>query len=127
MNRITELFGIKHYNLDRVELIWREVNQLSDEWMVRTVDLFIGNKLYPPLMPDFREEISKERERLWNMQKREEKKTACGISNYLCSECTGSGLIWDEAGCVFRCHCESGSKRIEKYPRLMRPNLKAVK
>lgn len=57
------------YGQERCQIIWKEVCHLSDEWMSRTVDLFIGMHRQPPLMPEFREEISRERERLWQTEK----------------------------------------------------------
>lgn len=128
LKRLESCFGNQHrevYNQDRGELIWREVNQLSDEWMVKITDLFIGEFDRPPLMPQFREQISKERERLWMIQKSNKMVLPENLSQYLCSDCDNSGRAWVD-GAVFLCHCDHGGKRPEKFPRLVRSNLKAV-
>ncbi len=120
MLRLESCFGNQHrevYNKDRGELIWREVNQLSDEWMIRVTDYFVGECERPPLMPQFREQISKERERLWVIQKSQKMVLAENISQYLCGDCDNTGRVWRE-GAVFICHCDHGSRRPEKYPRI---------
>lgn len=57
------------YNSERSALLWREVKDFSDEWFARLVDRFIGELRQPPLMPEFREAISAERERNWSREK----------------------------------------------------------
>lgn len=132
MLRLENCYASKHrldlfYNKDRGDLIWREVQQLSDEWMVRTVDLFIGEYERPPLMPQFREQISKERERLWVIEKKANLPAMDdNLSPHLCTECMNSGRAWVD-GSVFLCYCEYGAKRPENFPRLARNNLKLMK
>jgi hypothetical protein len=52
-----------------IELIWREVKELPDSWLTKTIDDLIGNSRQAPLLPDFRERISLERERGWRSEK----------------------------------------------------------
>lgn len=76
LNRVASTFGKNAYGDERIQLIWREVKDLSSNWMVKTVDRFIGECRHAPLMPEFREEISKERERLWQFEKKQRAKDA---------------------------------------------------
>ena len=64
MDRLVETFGGQHYKSQRLELIWREVKDFSDTWFQTIVDRLIGECRYAPLLPEFREESSKERERV---------------------------------------------------------------
>lgn len=68
MNRLSRVFA-NAYNEERTKLLWRELESLSDQWFTRVVDKFIGECRYAPLMPEFREEASKERERTWGKEK----------------------------------------------------------
>lgn len=63
MNRLVDTYGSKSYPETRVNLIWREVKDFPDHWMTRTVDSFIKYQRQAPMMSEFNEEMSKERER----------------------------------------------------------------
>lgn len=76
ISRLVETFGANHYKPERINLIWGEIQDLSDWWMAKTMDRFIGELRQPPLMVEFREEISKERERLWKIEKAKNEKDA---------------------------------------------------
>lgn len=69
VGRLVNNYGKVHYSEERVKLLWREVQHLSPEWMERTVDRFIGESRYAPLLPEFREEAAKERERNHSMDR----------------------------------------------------------
>lgn len=69
MNRLAETFGGQHYKRERVDLLWRELAQFSDSWLIRIVDKFIGECRMAPLLAEFREEASKERERSHSIEK----------------------------------------------------------
>ncbi len=73
MDRLAETYGSNQYRSERIKLIWREVVQFSDIWMEKTVDRFIGELRFAPLLPDFQKECAKERERLWRLMKNSEK------------------------------------------------------
>jgi hypothetical protein len=79
MNRIASTFGKNAYGDERVQIIWREVKDFSTEWMIKTVDRFIGELRQAPLMPEFREEIAREREKLWQVEKKQREKDAKGF------------------------------------------------
>jgi hypothetical protein len=75
MGRLSERWrGV--YVPSLVEIIWREASQLSNEWFTRTVDDLIGCCRQAPLMPELRERISIERERLWQQEKKQNAKDA---------------------------------------------------
>lgn len=71
MERLVRVFGKNAYPPERAQIIWREVSNLSNEWFTKIADEFIGNCKYAPLMPEFREEIGKERERLYSIEKKQ--------------------------------------------------------
>ena len=128
-------FGFKVYGDERVDLFWREMNQLSNEWMTRTVDLFIKYQSKPPLMEEFDKEISKERERIWSTQKKDSWVLPENVSQYLCSDCMNSGRVQMALdgkplqfgiGTTYLCHCDYGARRPERFPRLSKCNIKVV-
>lgn len=76
MDRLCETFGATKYKSERIALIWKEIKDLSDEWFRGVIDKFIGECSQPPLLPEFREEIAKERERLYRIQKKKQSQEA---------------------------------------------------
>lgn len=76
MQRLIEQFGKSAYSQARTELVWREVKELNPRWWECTVDRLLGECRQPPLMHEFREDISKERERLWTIEKRKNEESA---------------------------------------------------
>lgn len=71
MNRLETAFGQKGANQERTKIIWKEIKDFSASWLNRTVSLFIGNLRQFPLLSDFQEQATIERERLWKLQKQE--------------------------------------------------------
>lgn len=69
MGRLIEQFGKPVYSQARVALIWREVRDMTSFWWERTVDRLIGECRQAPLVPEVREEVSRERERNWAGEK----------------------------------------------------------
>jgi hypothetical protein len=69
LTRLMNCYGKQHYNDERVTLIWREVSGFSVEWFGGVVDRMIGGSRYAPLVGDFYEAASIERERLNKVQK----------------------------------------------------------
>jgi len=63
MTRMMNQFGNNVYSKERRALIWEEVRYLSDSWMTKIVTRFIGEYKTAPLLPEFRTEASKEREK----------------------------------------------------------------
>jgi hypothetical protein len=69
MSRLSDTFGGNHYKDERIKIIWGNVKDLSHGWFSNVVNYFIGNSRQAPLMPEFNDEISKERERLYRIEK----------------------------------------------------------
>lgn len=69
MQRLVSQFGKAAYGDERVKLIFREVEFLPAASWSRIVDKFLGEARMPPLLPEFRTEISLERERLHRAEK----------------------------------------------------------
>lgn len=70
MDRLSETFGANHYKAERMKLIWQEVQASSNDWMRLTVDYFIGECKFAPLITDFREAMIKDRERRYSVEKK---------------------------------------------------------
>jgi len=70
ISRLEDNFGCNHFKQERIKIIWREVQYQSNEWMIKTVDYFIGAMRLAPLLSDFQEKISEEREHKWKQEKK---------------------------------------------------------
>jgi hypothetical protein len=127
MKKIAETFGTKTYGDVRVELIWAEVQMLSNEWMSKVANYFIGYHRQAPLLTEFKEEIAKENERQWKLRKEQTIDfQSSDVDKYFCVDCMNTGLVFGADNYMFKCHCAHGSKRVENYPRLVRTNLRAI-
>ena len=83
ITRLQETFGMTTYKTERMGVIWQVVENQSDQWMTRVTDYFIGHMSKPPLVPEFREQISRMREELWSEEKRvSAKATEMAMSSY---------------------------------------------
>lgn len=62
VQRLFERFGRKNFDDEFVNLVWREVLQLTDEQFKRICDFFIGSRTptKPPLLQDFRDQRVRE-------------------------------------------------------------------
>jgi ribosomal protein S27E len=76
MKRMVDNFGKAAYSQERVQLIWREVKDLDSGWFTRTIDSFIGDCRQAPLLPEFRNAVASERERLWRIEKSKDTREA---------------------------------------------------
>ncbi len=117
MTRLIRNFGKNAYSEERGALIWREVQHLSAVWLENTVDRFIGDCKYAPLLPEFREAIAKERE-YQHSQKRETIESSIP-HKYDCTFCKDVGVyICEQVGTgapyAFRCHCIKGEQDSRK-------------
>jgi hypothetical protein len=86
VNRLAETFGAQYYKRERVEILWKSAKDLSDEWFSAVVDNFIGNMRQAPLMPEFQAEIGKERDRLWQQTKQQERREAKAFMSVYAAE-----------------------------------------
>lgn len=71
MQRLTKTWE-RVYSEERVRIIFEAVRDLNSSWWSKTVDGFIGYSRQAPLMPEIMERVSEERERLREIQKRQE-------------------------------------------------------
>lgn len=69
MGRLERQFG--KFGDERGRILWRELQDLPAQWFGKVIDKFIGDCRQTPLLPEFREEIAIERERLWKIEKRQ--------------------------------------------------------
>lgn len=76
VNRLRDVYGDRFYPDERVKVLWQEVKDLPDSWFDSVVTRFIAEHDRAPMIPQFREEISKYRERVHYAQKREHKEDA---------------------------------------------------
>lgn len=76
MRRLVGQFGRQTYGEERVALFFEAVRDLSPGWWKRTVDKFLGECRYPPLMTELRTEVAIERERVWAVTKSLERRDA---------------------------------------------------
>jgi hypothetical protein len=62
IQRLRVRFGDKNFDAEFIQLIWREVYDMSEQAFVRTVDVFIGTRptTKPPLLTEFKEARLKE-------------------------------------------------------------------
>lgn len=68
VDRLNAQFN-RAFSEEKTALLWREVSEMSDDWMRITVDKFIGDCRYAPMLKEFREEVAVSRERLHERQK----------------------------------------------------------
>lgn len=69
VNRLKDVYGDKAFPDQRIKIIWREVQDFDASWFTRVVDGLIGSERYAPLMDKFAEAASKERERIYSIEK----------------------------------------------------------
>jgi len=76
IGRLIEVYGKTVYSKERAQLIWKQVEHESDFFMTQTVDQLIGECRQAPLLPEFREALSKHRERNWFREKKQHEQDA---------------------------------------------------
>lgn len=87
MSRLTETFGKTPYGTERVKLLWNEVKDFDARWFERLVSRFIGDCRQAPLLSEFREAASRERERIHDEEKRQEQnETFRALKGHLAGE-----------------------------------------
>lgn len=71
--RIERQFG--KYGTERASLLWRDVKEFSDNWFTKTVDKLLAQCRQIPIPSDFYDEMARERERLYKIEKDERNET----------------------------------------------------
>lgn len=71
IDRLKNAFGVKNFDTERSDLIWKEVRHQVQTWMVRVCDEFISTRPFnsPPLPKDFSEKMSSDRNDAWKREK----------------------------------------------------------
>lgn len=93
MNRLAECYGKTAYGMERTRLIFNEVKSLSSQWMSKVVSDFIGSSRQAPLVKDFQEGATKERERLWDIEKKQERSESINSKNYKFGDDERAGIF----------------------------------
>ena len=76
LQKLTNQFGAHVYSEDRVRLIFREVSFLPVSSWEKIVDKFLAESRIAPLLPEIREAIAIQREKLYAEEKARHQKDA---------------------------------------------------
>jgi hypothetical protein len=86
IRRLVAVYGEKAYPKERVRVFWNAMNELSNQWLERTVDHFVAYEQYAPLMEKWQDQISREREMIWKAEKKAHAKDAKEFASRYSSE-----------------------------------------
>lgn len=121
INRLSEHFGKTKYSREFCQLLWKEVEQYPEFWFRSAVDEFIGDLSSSPLIKDFRERLSKEKQKANYREKKAREEQGFGNFDYNCQFCKDLGIylcaypekpgLW-----AFRCQCDIGSQDSRNIP-----------
>jgi hypothetical protein len=92
MARLVAQFGSQAYSTERLKLFYRELQGTDVRVWERVVDTLLGEARYAPMLPEIREHVSRERERIHAREKLEHKRD---------SEDTWRALTSEEAQFLF--------------------------
>jgi len=92
MARLVAQFGKTSYSDERLKLLYRELRGTNPRVWERVVDILLGEARYAPMLPDIREHLSRERERLHAIEKAQHSQDAQGF---------WQAVSQDEAGYFF--------------------------
>jgi hypothetical protein len=112
LDRLRDVYGDKSYSDQRTKLLWARINDLSAAWFACLVDGFIETSRQSPMISDFKDAVSNERNRLY--KKKKESSFVDENKNYDCNSCGDSGFRFKTIdGCEFtyRCCCTNGNIR----------------
>lgn len=68
VKRLRAVFGDKAYPDERVVTFWDAVRDMEGYWFKKRVTDWVGSAK-PPMLPEIREAVALERERLWSLKK----------------------------------------------------------
>jgi len=91
-NALVEQFGKSQYSPARVKLIYQEVATLPEYAWAKICQTLLGESRMAPMLPEIREHVSRERERIHAREKLEHKRE---------SEDTWRALTSEEAQFIF--------------------------
>ena len=115
IERLKETFGQQHYKDERVKLIWRDVQDLKNDWFSTVVSEFIYCARQAPLGDDFRLKISEEKHKSWSDKLAKDTFDDFDPTKITCIYCNDGGTLVHENQ-AYRCCCSAGKRRVEKYP-----------
>lgn len=119
MERLSNVFG-GAYKTERTQLIWKEMAALPEDAFERVVNKLIGECRQAPMIQDFREAASVEREKIW--QRRKDIPLMEQIRDFdKCPSCGGQGVVLarrkdDQTPWAFKCGCPSARNDGRNYP-----------
>jgi hypothetical protein len=70
------VYGEQTYPQARIDILWNEVKDMSDEWFEKTVTELVGTSRVPPFLVEFRTAMSIERERIHAKEKEQNARDA---------------------------------------------------
>lgn len=119
--RLQNTFGKASFSTDRIGLLWTEVKDMPEDWFRRVADKFIGSSRQSPMLPEFREEISRYRQWQHEQQKRQPPKEINENDRLKCSDCYGLGYFCcmnrpNKSIYVFKCRCDYGKRDQRNFP-----------
>lgn len=122
MNRLANTFG-GAYKTERTQIIWREMGNLPEEAFTRMVDKLIGECRQAPMIQEFREAASSEREKIWSKTKDDRmSRTMDNVRAFAsCGQCHGQGVVLarrrdDSSPWAFKCVCSQGRNDPRNFP-----------
>lgn len=115
IDRLKRTFGDRAYPEERNRLIYREVKDFDRRWLESVVDGLIANCRQAPILADFAQVISAEKERVWKKTRDAGESAWVERTSWACAYCCDSGVFLarkdSEPGpSAFRCHCERGGE-----------------
>lgn len=120
VKRLQGRFGMKAFDQQFVDLVWRECREMTDGAFITFVDVIIGSRPHtrPPLLTEFREA------KLTDSNSRVRQEKVASGNRVACNDCKDSGDLFVErlpsfeewakwkTG-VIRCGCQAG---LAKHP-----------
>jgi len=122
MQRMTDCFGDKTLNSERVNYIWSHVKDLHDNDLARIVSRFIETMRTCPMPTHFIEESKKAR---YRQKKWVGEQATIEEHSINCAHCFDTGLCFIKpkdpnlSRVVLYCHCEKGNEEFKQDPESM--------
>jgi hypothetical protein len=76
VNRLRDNYGDRYFSDEKLRIFFNEVKTFSSSWFEQAVTKVIATKNMAPTISDFWEEIAKERERVYAIQKSQNSRDA---------------------------------------------------
>jgi len=86
IRRLFSTFGEKAFTPERLQIIWKEVKDFEFTWMQRNITEILAGNERAPLPKDFAVLATKERQRIYEIEKAKNTREAEKVWNWLSSE-----------------------------------------